>query len=88
VDFYRVVVAPGAQVAAFTGPAGGDAPDTVLALWTADGTRLAENDDVPGSETLFSAVEATAPGDGAVIVEVSLWSGGASGGYALFVGTP
>ncbi|MBI5502575.1 MAG: hypothetical protein HY907_20185 [Deltaproteobacteria bacterium] len=87
-DVYRVVVAPGARVAAFTGPAAGDALDTVLTLRSGDGTALAGNDDVPGGESLFSSVAALAGSDGVVFVEVGLWGLGAAGSYALFAGVP
>jgi hypothetical protein len=88
VDVYRATVAPGGRVVAFTGPRAGDSPDTVVALRLADGTRLAENDDVPGGELLVSATSANAGADGVVFVEVSLWGAGSSGAYALFVGSP
>ncbi|MBI5487355.1 MAG: hypothetical protein HY905_08485 [Deltaproteobacteria bacterium] len=87
-DVYRVLVAPGARVVAFTGSAAGDSLDTVLILRSADGAALAENDDVPGGESLLSTVDSVAPSDGVVFVEVGLWGLGASGGYALFVGAP
>jgi hypothetical protein len=88
VDVYRATVAPGVRVVAFTGPRAGDSPDTVLALRLADGTLLAENDDVPGGERLVSATSAEAGADGVVFVEVSLWGSGSAAAYALFVGSP
>lgn len=87
-DLYRVVVPPGTRVVAFTGPGAGAALDTVLRLRDPGGALLAENDDVAGSETLFSQVEAEAGAAGAVLVEVSAWGAAPRGGYVLFVGTP
>jgi len=87
-DVFRATVGPDARLVAFTGPAGGAEPDTVLRLLAGDGTLLAENDDVPGAETLLSAAAATAGADGVVYVEISFWAAGARGAYALFVGVP
>ena len=88
IDTYRIGVAPGARIVAFTGPEGGRALDTVLTLRASDGTTLASNDDLPGGETLLSGTEAPAGPDGVVFVEVGVWGMGAAGGYSLFVGTP
>jgi|GEM_PF-2615457 len=87
-DLYRVVVAPGTRVVAFTGPGAGVPLDTVLRLRDPGGVLLAENDDVEGSETLFSQVAAEASPAGALLVEVSAWGAAPRGGYVLFVGTP
>jgi hypothetical protein len=87
-DVFRTTVGPGARLVAFTGPAGGADPDTVLRLLAGDGTVLAENDDVPGAETLLSAAAAVAGADGVVYVEISFWAAGTRGAYALFVGSP
>ncbi|MBN1770898.1 MAG: hypothetical protein JXB32_06555 [Deltaproteobacteria bacterium] len=87
-DLYRVTLAPGARLVAFTGPDADEMLDTVLRLRDPDGTLLAENDDVAGSETLFSEVAAEAGAVGAVLVEVSAWGTAPRGAYALFVGTP
>jgi hypothetical protein len=87
-DLYRVTLAPGTRLVAFTGPAAGETLDTVLRLRDAAGALLAENDDVAGSETLWSEVEAEADPTGAVLVEVAAWGATPHGAYALFVGTP
>jgi hypothetical protein len=87
-DVYSVAVAAGQRLVAVTGPGGGDESDTVLALLREDGSVVARSDDVAGSETLYSAVEALAEADGALYVEVSLWSATARGGYSLLVARP
>lgn len=87
-DLYRVELTPGARLAAFTGPGTTGSLDTVLRLRDPGGALLAENDDVAGSETLFSDVEAEAGTTGVVLVEVSAWGSAPRGAYLLFVGTP
>ena len=86
IDMYRIDVAPGARVVAFTGPEGGRALDTVLTLRASDGTTRGERR--PAGRGDAAVRDRGDGGAGRSGVRGDRRLGMGAGGYSLFIGTP